>query len=861
MVHGLYTDIFAHKNKLYVREINQLRKVAFKPSLFIPTKKESEFRSMFGSPLREVKFESILDMRSYKKQYSDIQDIHGNYSPVVQYIHSTYRQDISYDLSKIIIYSIDIETNTEYGFPNPEIPEEEINTITLSDLSNDKSICLTTLKADIKRVHDKYPGAKVIVLDSEKELIERFILNFSRRYPHILTSYNGDGFDIPYLTNRALGIVAEAYFKRLSPWGLIKVSEVKDSMTGEVKLSYEWKGIQLIDYLPLYKKFSQASPEDYKLGTVATHELGETKVDNPYDTFRDFYTKDPTLFVEYNIKDALLINRLDRKRRLLAQIIDTAYYAKTNYIDVFSPMRVWDSLIHDYLYQQNVIVHNPPRKKLDRKIIGAAVKEPIPGLYDWTVSFDAKALYPSIARSLNMSPETIVNDESIFTNAEDGIDKLLNGHDEQEYLIENNYSLSANGFYFRRDKQGLFPTMFSRIGKRRDDAKNRMLELESFIKANPEQATDEMVNEKETMNSKQGSSKILNNSGYGVMAAVQFRLFDTRISEGITSTGQFVIKSAEKFLNEGLNQYFKTDGVDYILYSDTDSLFVKLGGVLSERVKKEKTIEEITDFVDSFCKKTLAGMLETGMRHIGERLNVYENHLYFKREMISMNHLMYKKKKYACAVIDSEGVRYPKPEIKVKGIEIERRTTPMVVRGYLKTSVNKILLEGYDSFFEYYKSIQDNWDKHEANQLFLGIGNNGMEKYTGESVDKEETEGEEETEMDFLEKYSDSTSVFKKGTPFHIKASLWYNHFIQEMGLEKKYPLIKNKDKVRIAFLKMPNKLGVDTIAFPDVLPEEFEVSHLVDYQTHFDKTYLSTIKRLTDAIGWKLEDQYSIFD
>lgn len=853
----IYTDIFSHKNKLYVREIDSLRKVAFKPSLFIPTRKESEFKNMFGNPLREIPFDSISDMRNYKKQYSEIQDIHGNYSPVVQYLHSTYRDDIHYDLSKIIIYSIDIETTTEKGFPNPELPEEEINVITLSDLVNDKSVCLTTLKADIAKVQTKYPNAKVILLDDEKSLIERFILNFSRRYPHILTSYNGDGFDIPYLTNRALGIVSETYFKRLSPWGLIKVSEVKDSMTGEIKLDYEWKGIQLIDYLPLYKKFSQASPEDYKLDTVAHHELKENKVKNPYDSFKDFYTKDPTLFVEYNIKDALLINRLDRKRRLLAQIIDTAYYAKVCYKDVFSPMRVWDSLIHDYLYQQKVIVHNPSKKKLDKKIIGAAVKEPIPGLYDWTVSFDAKALYPSIARSLNMSPETVVNEESVFEDAEDGIDKLLRGFDNQEFLVENNYSLSANGFFFRRDKMGLFPTMFSRIGKRRDDAKNRMLELEAFIKSYPDKATDEMVNEKETMNSKQGSSKILNNSGYGVMAAVHFRFFDTRISEGITATGQFVIKSAEQILNKGLNSYFKTEGIDYVLYSDTDSLFVKLGGVLSDRVKKEKSMEEITDFIDSFCKKTLAKMLDNGMQEIGGKLNVFENHLYFKREMISMNHLMYKKKKYACAVIDSEGVRYPKPEIKTKGIEIVRRTTPMVVRDYLKTSVNKILLEGYDSFFEYYKSIRDNWDKHESNQLFLGIGNNGMEKY---GIEQEVDELD--FELDFIEKYSNASGVYKKGTPYHVKAALIHNHYIKEMGLEKKYELIKTKDKVRIAFLKLPNKLGVDTIAFlGDNIPEEFDVGHLVDYQIHFDKTYLSTIKRLTDAIGWKLEDQYSIFD
>lgn len=861
---NLYTDVFQYKNKLLVRNIEGLKKISFRPSLFIPTKNETEYTNMFGKNLRQVHFDKISDMRDYRKQYQDIQDIHGNYSAVTQYLHSTYRSDIEYDLTKVIIYSIDIETTTEKGFPNPELPEEEINVITMTDVVTDKAITLTTLDADLNQIKKKYPFAKVMVMENEVELIKKFIFLFSRRYPHILTSYNGEGFDIPYLTNRALGIVPEAYFKRLSPWGLVRASEILDPMTKEKKVNYEWIGIQLIDYLPLYKKFSQASPEDYKLDTVANHELGENKVENPYDTFQEFYEKSPTLFVEYNIKDALLINRLDRKRKLLAQIVDTAYYAKVNYIDVFKPMRVWDSLIHDYLYQQNVIVHNPPKKKLEKKIIGAAVKEPIPGIYDWTVSFDAKALYPSIARSLNMSPETVVNTESIFEDALCGIERLLGGYDETDDLKKNNYSLSANGFYFRRDKMGLFPTMFSRIGKRRDDAKNRMLELDAFIQANPDKATDEMRNEKETMNSKQGSSKILNNSGYGVMAAEHFRFFDTRISEGITATGQFVIKTAEQFLNKRLNEYFKTEGIDYVLYSDTDSLFVKFGGVLSDKVKKEKSSQEITNFLDKFAKTYLADVLEEAMNDIGTRLNVFENHLYFKREMINQNHLMYKKKKYACALIDSEGVRYQNPEIKVKGIEIVRRTTPMVVRKYLKTSVNKMLIEGYDSFLEYFEEIRDSWHDHDYKDILLGIGNNGMDVYSttdDKGEDGIEEEKENESGLDMLEKYQDDGKVYKKGTPYHIKASLIYNHKIKELGLDKKYPLIQNRDKVKIAFLKMPNKLMVDTIAFPDKLPVEFEVESMIDYERHFEKTYLSTIKRLSDAIGWKLERSYSLFD
>ena len=284
--------------------------------------------------------------------------------------------------------------------------------------------------------------------------------------PEVLTGWNSKLYDIPYLVRRMDRVIGEKLMKRLSPWGLVTEHEI--FIAGRKQLSYDIGGISQLDYLDLYKKFTYKAQESYRLDYIASVELGQKKLDHSeFDTFKDFYTKGWQKFVEYNIIDVELVDRMEDKMKLIELALTMAYDAKVNYEDVFSQVRMWDTIIYNYLKKRNIVI--PPKERSDKneKYAGAYVKEPIPGKYDWVVSFDLNSLYPHLIMQYNISPETLVEKRHPTVT----VDRILN----EEINPDPNYAVCANGSQYRKDIQGFLPEMMQKIYDERVQSKKLML--------------------------------------------------------------------------------------------------------------------------------------------------------------------------------------------------------------------------------------------------------------------------------------------------------------------------------------------------------------------------------------------------
>lgn len=479
-----YTNVFTRGNYIYFRGIKNgkriQQKVPFQPSLFIKSKnKESKYKSLQGESLEKIKFDSITESRDFIQRYKEVANfpIFGNYNYNYQFISKLFPKVIEFDMSQMKIVTIDIETSTEFGFPDTRNPQEEIILITLQDFNTKRLTTFGCKPYTVKKENSEY-----ILCNNETELLREFITHLKSDYPDVITGWNSQLFDIAYISARIIQVLGNKALSECSPWGLFRQYEVTTAR-GRTQPAYEWLGISILDFMDLYKKFSYKMVENYKLDTVAKEELNEEKIKAPYATFKEFYTNDWNTFCDYNIHDVVLVDSLEDKLKIINLILTMAYDAKCNYIDIFSSVRTWDCIIYNYLLKDNIIIHNPPpiSPEADRSIMGAFVKEPIPKGYDWVVSFDATSLYPSIIMAWNMSSETLVDGRKYLDNDEKSIQKLIDRDIDTSYLVEQEYNMAANGQCFYRSKKGIFPQLIEYYFGERQKAKKKMLAAEREV--------------------------------------------------------------------------------------------------------------------------------------------------------------------------------------------------------------------------------------------------------------------------------------------------------------------------------------------------------------------------------------------
>jgi DNA polymerase elongation subunit (family B) len=390
-----YTSVNQYGNNILVRGINNGHavqdRVPYKPSLYVPSKEKATAKSLFGKELAEVKFESINEAKDYVKRYSDVDgfEIYGNTNYGYQYISEKFPDDIEFDMSQLKIWTLDIETSAENGFPDIANPNEKVLVITTQDYVSKQIVSFGLFPCQPVNERHTYVQCK-----DEVDLLTQFIEYISEDYPHIITGWNVEFFDIPYLCNRINKILGEDAMKKLSPW---KVVEEKNILKFKKEnISFTLLGIAILDFLDLYKKFTYGNQESYKLDHIAKVELGKEKLNyDEFSSFSEFWKGDWQKFVRYNVIDCELVDELEEKMKLIELILTMAYDAKCNYVDIFSAVRTWDCILYNQLLKKNIMVHRNEHRQ-GRQIAGAYVQTPRPGKYDWVVSFDATSLYPSI---------------------------------------------------------------------------------------------------------------------------------------------------------------------------------------------------------------------------------------------------------------------------------------------------------------------------------------------------------------------------------------------------------------------------------------------------------------------------------
>ena len=791
----------------------------FKPSLFVSSKKDvTDYKSLDGRPLRRVMPGRISDCRQFVQQYADVEEfeIHGNTRYLYQYINDKYPGDeVKFDSSLIRVFTVDIETGAENGFPNIESADQEILLISLHDSFTNR---ITVWGS--KAFPNKDKQVDYIHCDDEIKLLHSFLGWWQQNIPDVITGWNVQLFDIPYICRRMTRMIGDKYTRMLSPWKMVSDREIY--IKGRKQIAYDITGVSCLDYLELYRKFTYTNQESYRLDHIAFVELEQKKLDHSeFDTFKEFYTNDWHKFVEYNIHDVRLVDRLDDKMKLLELAFTMAYDAKVNYEDVYSQVRMWDNIIFIYLDKQKIAI--PPKQKSfkDSQYAGAYVKEPIPGMYDWVVSFDLNSLYPHLIMQYNLSPETLLPRRSSVN-----VDMLLDKDCDTSDLVGE--TMCANGTHYTTKEQGFLPKLMDKIYQDRTIYKKKMLAAKQQYEKTP---TMELRKEISRCNNIQMARKIQLNSAYGAIGNEHFRYYKLEIAEAITLSGQLTIRWIEKKVNEYLNKLLSTKKQDYVIASDTDSIYLNLGPLVDKFFSaKSGDKATIVGILDKICKDKLEPFIETSYQELADYLAAYDQKMKMKRENIAERGIWTAKKRYILNVWDSEGVRYSEPKMKIMGLETARSSTPAYFRDKLYTAFKIIITQTNDDIINFIDEIKA--DTREQNYLNIAFprGVNG------------------------LEKYRNGTDIYAKGTPIHVRGALLYNHYVRRNNVENKYPVIQEGEKIKFIYLKTPNPIGENVISFFQQLPTEFNLEKYVDYQLQFEKSFLDPLRNVLESVGWQSE-------
>jgi DNA polymerase elongation subunit (family B) len=791
----------------------------YQPTLFVPAKKETFYKTLDGDYVEPIKPGFVSDCREFLKKYSDVENfkIYGNERFIYQYISDKYPQEqIDFDISKIRLVTVDIETRSENGFPDVESADQEILLITIQDY-NTKEI--TTWGQGPFKI--KQDNVRYIQFNNERDLLNDFINWWMANTPDVVTGWNIQLFDIPFITKRIDRVLGEKLAKRLSPWGLVSQKEV--FIKGRKQIFYDIGGITQLDYLDLYKKFTYTNQESYRLDHIANVELGQKKLDHSeFDTFQDFYTNGWQKFVEYNIIDVELVDRLEDKMKLIELALTMAYDAKVNYNDVFYQVRMWDTIIYNYLKKKNIVI--PPKEQTDKdeKYAGAYVKEPNPGVYDWVVSFDLNSLYPHLIMQYNISPETLIEERHPTVSVERILKEELN------FEMYKDYAVCANGAMFRKNKKGFLPELMEKMYGERVIFKKRMLKAKQEYEKTP---TDALKKEIARCNNIQMAKKISLNSAYGAIGNQYFRYFKLANAEAITLSGQVSIRWIENKMNEYLNKLLQTEGKDYVIASDTDSIYLNLGPLVTKFFGNQSSDKaKIVGILDKICEDKLEPFIESSYQELADYVSAYEQKMSMKRENIADRGIWTAKKRYILNVHNSEGVAYSEPKLKVMGIEAVKSSTPAPCRQMLKESFKIMMSGSEDDMIDYIDQCRSKFKKLAPEEI---------------SFPRSVSE---------VTKYKSTSDIYIKGTPIHVRGALLFNHYIKKEKLTNKYSLIQNGEKIKFCYLKKPNIIHENVISFIQDFPRELNISKYVDYDLQFDKAFLEPLRIILDAIGWSVE-------
>ena len=801
--------------------------VPFRPKLYVHCNEETTHKTITGENLQELEFDTFGEFYEFRKSYPG--EVYGDIGFVEQFISQHYPDEIEFDPDVVNTMSIDIEVACDEGFPEPANAAWPINAITVK-LKKEKTYHTFALGKYNPKKNAQNLRVNYREYTDERELLKDFVDWWKANKIDVVTGWNSRGFDIPYLVKRLsvlFGETSSTYInsvvKKLSPFRRVKYREYDTRFSSTKNIEYEIGGVLQLDYLEMFKKFADFfGPQDnYTLDNIASVVLKEKKLDySEYGSLHDLYKHDFQKFIDYNIKDTWLVDRFDEELNLIELVFILTFGAKAPVMSAFGTTKIWDAYIYSYLGDKNIIIPPRKRKRKGGSIAGGFVKDPVPSVYNWVMSFDYASLYPHLMMHFNMSPETIA--DALY---DIGPDHIVNKRDF--YNTDLTKCISGSGQRFYINKRGFIPDIIEKSYNARKEVKRQMIQLKK-----DGGSQKEIIR----LHNKQHAIKITINSLYGAMSNEFFRFFDDRIAEAITLSGQAAIRWAERAVNELMNKTLKTDK-DYIIAIDTDSVYVNCESLVDKVVGLDAPTSKIVDFLDNTGEKIFEKMFEKSFVELQEYLNCPEQKLSMKREVIASKAIWTGKKRYVMNVWDDEGVRLEEPKIKMVGIEAVRSSTPHICRESIKDAIKVILNEDEAATQKFVSDFRKKFKDFKPEEVAFPRGVND------------------------LENYSLGRNKYKKGTPVNAKAAIFYNYLLDKHDLKSKFNMIHSGDKIKWAYLKIPNPLHDEVIGFLNVLPEEFNLHDYIDYDLQFEKSFLSPIDNILKSAGWTAEPFNSLED
>jgi len=824
---SFYTNVLRYKNYILHRGYQNngerfMRKEYFQPTLFVSSKKKEGWTGFDGQDVAPIEFESMFEANQWLKQNIGVsgRSIYGNKKFAQQFVTQKYPRDIEFKREFINVGTIDIETDYDTGFPHPNEASQKILAITY------KSSKFSTYHV---WGYGEFDTTKALITDvkytrcnSEEELLSKFLEFWSHPdiIPDVITGWNTRFFDIPYIVNRMAKVLGIQEIQKLSPWNM-QLEHRRITKRGSENDVYEIPGIQTLDYMELFQKFgyTYGPQESYALNHIAYVVLGEKKLSyEESGSLKNLYKDDHQKYIDYNMKDVQLVDRLEEKMGLITLALTIAYKGGVNYQDTFGVTAIWESIIYRKLNLTKVVVPLGDNEKPFRSFAGGYVKEPQVGRHDWIVSFDLNSLYPNLIVQYNMSPETLTDN-----NHMNDVGYYLSGQS-----VDSEYSVAANGSSYRKDIDGVLPQIIEEYYDERVSVKQMQIAAQKEIQNG---YTAQLDKEIVTLENKQLAIKILLNSLYGALGNKHFQYFDIRLAEGVTLSGQLAIQWAEKAMNAAMNKLLQSEK-DYVVAIDTDSLYVNFGPL----VKKLSPANPVF-FLDKICKEHFEPVLQKAYEKLFKNMNAHKNRMVMAREGISDSGIWTAKKRYILNVHNNEGIQYKEPKLKIMGIEAIKSSTPEVVRDKFKKAFN-LIISGTEA---------------EA-QRFIQDFRNEFKTLNPEQVAFPRR-------VSNITDWHDNKTIYKKSCPIHVRGSLLFNKHLKYNKLQQQYELITNGSRIKFCYLKLPNPIKENVIAFQDALPKELKLHNYIDYDLQFNKTFIEPLNLILHSIGWSAEEQTTLED
>jgi DNA polymerase elongation subunit (family B) len=814
-----YTNVIQWGNQLLVRGVENgqrvNKKVRYQPTLFDLVSQPTGYTTLDGKHVKPNKFDSISEAKDWYNLHKKQGLVFGNTQYNYCWIGDNFRDDVPWDKDQICIVTIDIEVECENGFPNPKDAAEPMLSITLKNHQNKKIIVWGLHEFQNHRDDVDYRICK-----DEADLLFKFLDTWSMIQPDVITGWNTEFFDIPYLCNRITKILGSDMVNKLSPWG--KVHEREVYQMGRKHQVYNIYGVAALDFFDLYRKFTYTNQERYTLDHIAFVELGERKDGNPYETFKEWYQKDYQSFIEYNIQDVEIVDKLEDKMRLIELCLTMAYDGKVNMTDVLGQVRYWDVVIYNHLRKKKIVIPQKTEHEKSEKFEGAYVKDPQVGMHNWVMSFDLNSLYPHLIMQYNISPETLVNGGSAMV--EGMVDKIL----DEKLKNDTEHCMTPNGAFFRRDIKGFLPELMENVYNDRVKYKRLMLEAKQEYEDTGEASLLKKISRYDNI---QMAKKISLNSAYGAIGNNWFRYFDLLVATAITTSGQLSIRWIEKSINIYLNNILGSKDVDYIIASDTDSVYITFDKLVNKVFKEGTPTEKIVSFLDKIATEKLEPFIDKSYQHLAKEMNAYEQKMKMDREAIADKGIWTAKKRYILNVWDMEGVRFKEPKLKIMGIEAVKSSTPAPCREKIKQALKIIMIGDEKLLNKFIQEFREEFMKLPPEDIAYPRSCNGVQKFRGES------------------------QLFAKGAPIHVKGAILYNHLVSKNKLENKYPLIQEGDKIRFLHLRQPNSFQSSSFSFMTKVPKELDIIGKIDYDMQYEKSFLEPLRVITDKLQWMLKN------